>query len=165
VKVLHVGCGQEPLPAWIPATEEVRADINPDVRPDLCASMTDLGDVGPFDCVYSSHSLEHLTLADVDKAMAEFHRVVRKGGTVIAVVPNIENVKPTEEPVYWCEVGPITGLDMIYGYQKYLPQNPYMAHKSGFMRDTFAAVFKRAGFNLFRVDVHSEWNLFGVAIK
>lgn len=165
MRVLHVGCGREPLPAWIEATEEVRADINPSVSPDLCVSMTDLGDVGPFDCVYSSHALEHLPREDVDKAMAEFYRVCKPGGHVIAIVPNLEGVRPTTETVYWCECGPINGLDMIYGYQKFIKDNPYMEHKSGFVKDTLAEVFERAGFGVYRVDVHSEWNLFGVGVK
>jgi SAM-dependent methyltransferase len=41
-----------------------------------------------FDIVFSSNLLEHLERAEVRRALAEFHRVLRKGGRLILIQPN-----------------------------------------------------------------------------
>ena len=63
---LHIGCGRmqpdetNQLPSWASGCKETRLDIDPTANPDIVASMVDLGDIGPFDITYSSHTLEHL---------------------------------------------------------------------------------------------------------
>jgi SAM-dependent methyltransferase len=53
-------------------------------------SATDLGPLedASFDVVFASNLLEHLTREEIDKALAEFHRVLRPGGQVILLQPN-----------------------------------------------------------------------------
>ncbi|NIP81230.1 MAG: methyltransferase domain-containing protein, partial [Gemmatimonadetes bacterium] len=68
-----------------PAVETVTCDLRAD-DVDVAADLTSLGFAdGSFDWVYCSHVLEHV--ADDRAAMAELHRVVRPGGTVIVQVP------------------------------------------------------------------------------
>lgn len=145
--ILHVGCGKQPLPEWL-SGREVRLDINPDVSPDIIAPMTELGDIGQFDAVYTSHALEHLAPHDVKKCLSEFRRVVRTGGAVIIIVPDLEDIKPTLEVVYVSEAGPITGLDMYYGKADMVEVNPYMAHKTGFVSETLSLAMREAGFDV-----------------
>ena len=87
MQVLHVGCGSEPLPAWLGEVTETRLDIEPACNPDIVATMTDLGAIGPFDMVYSSHCLEHLMPYEVPVALSEFRRVLAPGGVVMINVP------------------------------------------------------------------------------
>lgn len=160
LRVLHVGCGTAPLPEFFDGLGDVietRLDANPDVKPDIVASMTDLGDIGPFDRIYSSHCLEHLNPDDVMKALGEFLRVLRPGGQALVFVPDLEDIKPTFETVYEAPCGPVTGHDMYYGHLGMSRGNPYMRHLTGFVSDTLRGAMTQAGFRgveVRRVPVH-----------
>lgn len=121
-------------------------DIDPAVSPDIVAPLTDMGDAGPFDIAYCSHALEHLASHEIDRALQEFYRVLVQDGFLIAVVPDLEGIAPTDEVVYESPAGPITGLDMYYGKASMVAGNPFMAHKYGFVRATLEQSLQRAGF-------------------
>jgi ubiquinone/menaquinone biosynthesis C-methylase UbiE len=162
--VLHAGCGGDTLPAWFKA-EEVRLDCDARHDPDIVASMTDIPCASEsFDAVFCQHALEHLP--DAVKALREFRRVLKPGGYVLATVPDLEDVQPTEEVIYVTEGGlHITGKDMHYGLQSVLDVQPAMAHHTQFVRESFEAAFREAGFERVKVDRASSWNLIGVAVK
>lgn len=159
--VLHVGCGHTPLPAWFPGLDEVRLDIDPDVQPDIVASMLDMGAIGPFDALYCSHALEHLYPHQVTLALAEFRRVLNPGAPIVVFVPDLEGISATEEVVYLSPSGPITGLDMIYGKLSYLEEHPFMAHHIGFTQPTLTKTLEDAGFTGVTVLRTSGFNLMG----
>lgn len=146
-RVLHAGCGRQPLPDWLPGLE-TRLDIDPAVSPDIVAPLTDMGDAGPFDIAYCSHALEHMPPHEIDVALQEFHRVLQPHGFLIVVVPNLAGVQPTLDVVYDSPAGPITGLDMYYGKANLVAENPFMAHKYGFVRATLEQFLTRAGFTV-----------------
>lgn len=86
--LVNVGCGSVFHPAW------VNIDVNPidpsvrrwDVRRGL--PFRD----GEADACYSSHVLEHLTAAAAGQLVAECHRVLRPGGIIRLVVPDLEAI-------------------------------------------------------------------------
>jgi SAM-dependent methyltransferase len=162
-RVLHVGCGGQEMPPFLEGYVEVRCDIDSKHSPDIIANMTDLGDIGTFDAVFGSHVLEHLAPHEVDKAMSEFLRVLNPQGIVVMIVPNLENVKPTRDFVYDSAAGPITGLDMYYGKESFVEQNPYMCHKTGFVPETLKQAFK--GFASAETRGISGFNLLGIGVK
>jgi len=164
-KVLHAGCGGDPLPVWFAGFDEVRLDINPDCKPDIVASMTSLGDIGPFEAVYCSHALEHLFPHDAAKALAEFHRVLAPGGQALIFVPDLEGVAPTQEVLFESAAGPITGHDLFYGYAPYLASNPFMGHRSGFMADSMALALEVAGFSSALTQRIQGHNLMAIGTK
>jgi SAM-dependent methyltransferase len=159
--ILHVGSGHASLPTWCDGLAETRLDIDPGCKPDIIAPMTDMGDIGPFDVLYCSHALEHLYPHDVAAALAEFRRVLKPGGAMVVFVPDLEDVQATEDVVYQSPCGPITGLDMIYGKVSYLADAPFMAHHTGFVRDTLAKTLEAAGFSGVTVLRVPEFNLMG----
>lgn len=121
----------------------MRLDIDPRTNPDIVGSMTDLGDIGPFDAVACNNALEHLYPHEVDKALREFHRVLKPGGHVVIQVPDLEDVRPTEDLIP--EIG-MSGLHLYYGDPELLEEFPYMAHHCGFVEDTLRRVMEREGF-------------------
>ena len=175
-RVLHVGCG--PLagqklhesfrgPDW----REVRLDINPGANPDIVASITDMSVVEKesFDALYSSHNLEHLMAYEVPTALKEFFRVLRPAGYALITLPDLQQAAEyiaagkAEEPVLMTNKGPITPLDMLYGFRPFLESNPFMAHRFGFTASTLENALRDAGFRYVSVERDGEFNLWAVA--
>lgn len=165
MRILHAGCGSNTLPVWL-SGDEVRLDINPAAEPDVVADLIAMGDIGEFDAVYCAHTLEHLYPHTVGTALGEFLRVLKPGGRAFVTVPDLEGIEATEAVVYDCEVGPVTGLDMLYGYRPFLAGSPFMAHHCGFVRSTLEKALLDAGFSGAIVKrVPPMFELLGVAVK
>jgi ubiquinone/menaquinone biosynthesis C-methylase UbiE len=167
--VLHAGCGDDHLPFYMKHAREFRVDIDPEVKPDLVADMAHLPDnIGPFDAIYCAHSLEHLNPHDVQPCLEGFLRVLKPGGAVTILVPDLEGLSPTDEVLYVSEGGPVCAFDLFYGFRKYLQRHPYMAHRCGFVQSTLHAALERAGFESVKaVRLHDEYkfNLWGFGLR
>ena len=168
MKVLHAGCGSATLPPWFgPEVEEVRLDLAPEIEPDVLGSITaiPLPD-DTFGAVHCSHTLEHLYPHEVAIALGEFYRVLQPGGFVLIMVPDLEDVRPTEEVLYCLSDGTqITGLDLIYGLRWCVEQSLFMAHHTGFTSGTMHRFLQDAGFQPIRVSRMAAWNLLAVGVK
>lgn len=82
---LHLGCGPKYLPGF------VNIDANPRQRLDL---WLDVRNGLPFpsnsvDSVYSTHMFEHFFSGELNKLLSECWRVLKPGGGVRLVVPNL----------------------------------------------------------------------------
>ena len=158
--VLHVGCGsigEGGLHASYigPEWAELRLDIDPDVEPDVVASITDMSPVpdASVDAVCSRHNIEHVFAHEVTQAIAEFFRVLRPGGEVMLATPDLQGVAKAiasgrlEDPLYQSQAGAITPLDVVYGYGPQIAEGrEYMAHRTGFTRGTLTRRLGSAGF-------------------
>lgn len=164
--VLHVGCGGDPLPAWLEGYQETRLDIDPRFSPHIVADMRDLGEIGPFDMIWSSHALEHLDGEGAHKALTEFRRVLADGGLAVVMVPDMEDIPDSEETIYESDnAGPIRGADMHHGLRRLLADMPHMAHRSCFVSETLQAAFEAAGFSKVWVRRIAGFNLLGAGLK
>lgn len=164
MNVLYVGCGYDTDCSWMPPDATVtRLDIDPECEPDIVADMQDLGSIGPFDMVLSLHSLEHLYPHQVPRVVSEFHRVLDDAGYVVCLVPDAEDVRPTEDVLFDSPAGPITGLDILYGHRAALELRPYMAHHNAFTETTLEQTF--AGFRNVTTHRLKDYNLLAVARK
>lgn len=84
--LVNVGCGTVAHTAWrnfdvVPQLEHVQAL---DVRRGLPLAE------GVADATYSSHVLEHLTASEAQPFLAEMRRVLKPGGVIRLVVPDLE---------------------------------------------------------------------------
>lgn len=154
-----VGSGTTPLPQW-DGHNVVRLDIDPEMKPDVLASMTDMGAIGPYDVVYCSHSLEHIYPHEVPLALAEFYRVLKVGGRAVVLVPDLEDVKPNTDVLE----GGYCGLHLFYGDARLIPMMPHMAHHCGFVESTLKDAMIAAGFSCAtkRLEGHQ---LLGIGVK
>lgn len=165
--VLVVGCGPNREPEWadngfFPIFQDIEPRNNPDILCDMCELPQY---VGPYDVIFASHCIEHLYPHEVYKALTGFRKVLKPGGLVAILVPDLEDVKPNEEILYRTDEGPICGLQLYYGNFRQIPEFPHMAHHSGFTRDTIIAALKVSGFDTYRAERLPFFNLLGVGAK
>jgi ubiquinone/menaquinone biosynthesis C-methylase UbiE len=146
-RVLHAGFGGSSLPPDFGDCDETRLDADPSTRPDVVASIVDLGDIGPFDVVYCSHTLEHIYPHEVPIALREFRRVLAEEGQLILFVPDLEGLVISDDVLFESFAGPITAFDLIYGHRKELGESLYMAHHTGFTSKTLEAALREVGFS------------------
>jgi len=158
---LHVGCG--PLNKshlrgfnndnW----KEIRFDIDKNVEPDIVGTLTDmkLVETKSVDALYSAHNIEHIYPHQVPIALKEFYRVLKDDGMVVIVCPDLHSVCEAVvqdgllEPLYDSASGPISPIDTLYGYRRFIAEgNEYMAHKGGFTYPVLNGAFYEAGFKV-----------------
>lgn len=161
-KVLNVGSGLAGLDRLHPVFQnsdnwqEVRLDVDPRVKPDIVCSVTDLTDhvgAGDVDAIWSSHTLEHLYEHEVAVALAQFRRVLAKGGFALIRCPDLQAVIDVarsdglETVVYVSPAGPVTALDMLYGFRPAIASgNTFMAHRTGLTDLRLGRMLIEAGF-------------------
>ncbi|MCK2097701.1 class I SAM-dependent methyltransferase [Thauera aromatica] len=176
--LLHVGCGTaspKRMPACFQGSDwqEVKLDIDPTVRPDIVASITDMAAVAnaSVDAVWSSHNLEHLETHQVPTALSEIRRVLRPGGFALINLPNLERIAQLitqgrlEDVLYTSPAGPVTALDMLFGHSPAIQRgNHYMAHRTGFTAKRLGAQLTQAGFSEVRITPGTSYDLWAVAI-
>ena len=160
-RVLHVGCGAariENLPRGFQdgSWKEIRFDINPNVRPDIVGTITDMTNVAnkSVDAVYSSHNLEHVYAHEVVGTLREFKRVLKDNGFAVITCPDLqalaEHMKSGKlfDPLYTSPTGGhITPIDVLYGHRASIARGETsMAHRTGFSLRTLLACCKAAKF-------------------
>lgn len=146
-RVLNAGCGSfaaRKLHSFFTpvAWREIRIDIDPQAKPDIVASITDMGSsvaAQSIDAIWSSHTLEHLYAHQVPTALAEFKRVLKLDGFVLVTLPDLEAVaslvvnRGIDHVAYTSPAGPINPLDMLFGHSASISRGHFhMAHKTGF---------------------------------
>lgn len=162
--LLSVGAGADDLKQWKDSGYGcVRLDIDPETKPDILGSMVDLSMIRDemYQVVYCSHSLEHLYPHEVPRALAEFHRVLKPGGQLVILVPDLQDVPATDEVLPGSS---LCGLHLYYGDASEIEAHPYMAHHSGFVESTLKRVMEAAGFQV-QTQRMSCYNLMGIGIK
>lgn len=177
--VLHVGCGTRQAEGLHPdyrggAWREVRLDINPGVDPDIVADIAEMTPVESqsVDAVWSSHNIEHVYAHRVPLVLNEFMRVLRPGGHVHIVVPDLQYAAERivkaglEKTAFQSLGGPITPLDLLYGHGAQIENgegNEFMAHRTGFTAGTLERKLRVAGFAAVAVDRGEEGALHATA--
>lgn len=156
--LVNAGCGpigSVRLPALFDDWQELRVDVDPTVRPNIIASITDLSAIpsGSANAIWSAHCIEHLFVHDVSRALAEFHRVLADDGFACIIVPDLQAIAQyitadkLHETVYQSAAGPVTAHDMLYGFGAAIARGATsMAHRCGFTPTVMLQRLKEAPF-------------------
>ena len=159
-RLLNVGGNNKaiPLPPQYAGFEHLLLDIDPKVSPDILCDARELATHAgnQFDAVYCSHNLEHYYRHDVQKVLAGFLHVLKDGGFADIRVPDlsqamrasVERGLELEDVLYESEGGPVTVLDVLYGYGPEIERSgqDFFCHKTGFTEKSLLAALHRAGF-------------------
>lgn len=167
-RVLHAGSGGASIPdKYFVGFKPVTLDIDARWNPDMKGSMVDMDFIPDetFEAAYTAHTLEHIYPHEVRRCLWNFLRVLKPGGVLMVVVPNLDGIKATEDVLYDSPSGPICGLDMIYGKASLIEDSPYMAHKCGFVPETLKAAIESVGFEMVSVTPDDCYNLTALARK
>jgi SAM-dependent methyltransferase len=136
--------------------QQVRLDIDPQTKPDVVGSITNMSRLLPsedFDAIWSSHSLEHLYAHEVPTALSEFRRILKPDGFALITSPDLEAIATLvlacglNHIAYTSPMGPITPHDMIFGHSGSIARGKtYMAHNTGFTSAVLGQLLLDAGF-------------------
>ena len=138
--------------------KEVTGDIDAGVNPDIVCDVNDLTNIPEksVDAVYLSHMLEHLDYFEVPKGINQMLRILKPNGFIKLRVPNLKVLTKylesgkINDTIYESNAGPVTALDMLYGYRYSIKQkqNDFMRHKTGFTKEVFDSIAKDHNFDL-----------------
>jgi SAM-dependent methyltransferase len=174
LKVLNVGGNSKsiPLPPQYVDFEHLLLDIDPTGEPDILCDARDLASLqsGQLDMIYCSHNLEHYYKHDVRRVLDGFFHVLKPGGGIHIVVPDVMSVMKTvvdknldiDDVLYQSALGPILVSDVLYGYGKQIEESgvEFFAHKTGFSHNSLVGAVLRAGFG----HIHSGLGRYEVTV-
>jgi hypothetical protein len=160
-KVLNVGGNNKaiPLPPQYAGFQHVLLDIDPKGSPDILSDARRLAglEASQFDAVYCSHNLEHYYRHDARVILGGFLHVLKMGGFAHIRVPDLHEVMRVtiergldiEDVLYQSPEGPITVLDVLYGYGVEIERSgqDFYAHKTGFTQESLLKALQAAGFS------------------
>ena len=160
-KVLNVGGNSKAiqLPAQYANFDQILLDIDTKGSPDIVCDARELTtlDATQFDAVYCSHNLEHYYRHDVSLVLSGFLHVLKDGGFAHIRVPDINEVMRVtiergldiDDKLYQSPAGPITVLDVLYGYSVEIEQSgqDFFAHKTGFTQKSLNSALQKAWFS------------------
>ena len=145
MKKIEIGCGKKRREGYetcdvrnLPGVDHVcKADELP--FPD-----------GSVDEVCSRHLVEHFTLREFLKTLAEWNRVLKQGGTLYIICPNLlwhlkQILEGTHESFFEkepCKNARYWGFGSLFGWQ----QDEYDVHKFGYYFELLRDVLASAGF-------------------
>lgn len=143
---LEIGSGKSPREDFY--TCDIRDLPNIDY---VCTAHQLPFEDGTVDEIYSRHVIEHFSLKNFLKVLEEWNRVLKKGGEVYIICPNLTwhlkqvldgdhesfyNKKPGENDRYW-------GFGSLFGWQ----QDEFDIHKFGYYFKLLRDILMEFGFD------------------
>jgi predicted SAM-dependent methyltransferase len=167
---LDVGCGPNSRPGYVGV--DVRAV--PGVQ-FVCEAKDLLSHVTPNSVseIYSRHFLEHLSFAQALATLRTFFEVLRPGGRVEIIVPDLkfhvwqyicpQPSSPSPANPEWTQRQ--HAFAGFWGWQREADREAWDIHKSGYDEDALSIFLTEAGFlDIRRVD-DMPWNLHVLAFR
>lgn len=161
---LNLGCGRKQYEGW------TNIDLYAEPLPGQIFLKVNIIDPpyqeNTVDRIISSHSLEHLRIVDAQKALKNWHRILKPQGQMLLSVPNLDVIlaellkKNIYDSVWnWF-------LRTLYGYQQSSetgikdmdqPDDPGQHHRCGWTNEMFLRDLQRVGFKILEHDICDGW--------
>lgn len=84
----NIGCSNKKIDGYI--NTDIRREVNPDIVWDSRYQLDDNRYIGKVDLIYARHVLEHFTKEEAINVIKNWYDILKKGGTLHIIVPNIE---------------------------------------------------------------------------
>ncbi len=136
-KMLHLGCGERYLPGYIHIDINKFDHIDYETEVDNLEMFKD----NSIDEIYASHVLEYFDIHECVDVLAEWKRVLKKGGNLRLAVPNFYNLMKVYENTGKISdiIGPIIG-------RWELKNQHVIYHKQIFDEDSLRKLLNECGF-------------------
>lgn len=131
---LHLGCGKRYIPGYIHIDAVEYPHIDHVSTIDHLSFIQDES----VEVIYNCHVLEHFKRKEVGRVLAEWRRVLKKGGVLRTAVPDFEKI--CEIYMKYKDISKVIGP--IFGKQDYL----YNIHYNVFDFESLSEVLNHAGF-------------------
>jgi predicted SAM-dependent methyltransferase len=152
---LDIGCGERKVS--VDGYSMMSVDIRGEVRPDIVAPLDKIPvPDGSYDLVFASHVLEHVKRADTYKTLKEWRRVLKPGGKLQLVVPDLETAAIE---LLSCKTTQDT-FDILWGAQNH----DFNVHYSGYTWQLLDATIKKFGFEVNKLETRDR-QIFMTATK
>lgn len=137
---LHLGCANKRKNGWI------NIDIRQTSVTDVVAPIQQLPyDDQSVDAIYCRHTLEHLAPQDAAAAVVEWARVLRDGGQLQVIVPNL--VYHARQIIRGRDRDLRRALNSIYGHRDPSRGGDVEdAHRWGYVRSSLQQLLEERGF-------------------
>lgn len=137
-KKLIADLGSGPVSPQFDDGKVISFDIREEVKPDVICDLRRIPVPDQvFDIVFSSHTLEHFSFQALDKIIKEWTRILKVGGELRLIVPNLRYVA---KRLYEDKVQP-TDLWVMYGEQDYSKN----FHAAGFTPNILKSLIAATG--------------------
>jgi predicted SAM-dependent methyltransferase len=147
---LHLGCNTNRKDGW------TNLDVMPGPGVDIVDSAHELKDIKDesVDEILAEHLLEHLTFYEAQRALAEWYRVLIRGGVLTIEVPDLLGlcrafVGASEYQRFQSNKGHWGLIHHIYGNQRGRNQEEILSqvHKSGYTSERLDEMLWGVGFH------------------
>lgn len=138
---LNIGCGNKKIEGW------TGVDLSPSSKADIIAPIdaVPLGD-GVADEIMAIHVVEHVYSWEVPVALAEWHRLLKRGGLLIVEMPDLLKCCKNIAAGLKGRIHPDQlGIWGIFGDDRF--QDPLMIHRSGWWFDRLKPIVEQVGFH------------------
>lgn len=141
---VHVGCGNTYLNGWF------NCDVQPPSRGGKIDQLCDARQIPLPDesasVVMACHVIEHFARYEAPHVLAEWRRILKKGGLLILELPNLEDA---------CRnllAGKADNMSLWPIYGDWNHEDPHMLHKHGYTPGSIQSLLEECGFtNIKRV--------------
>ena len=142
---LEIGCGKKPRQGYLTCDVRELPEVNY-----VCAADKLPFEENTVDEVYSRHVVEHFTIKEFLKVLEEWNRVLKIGGVVYIICPNLlyhlkQVLEGSHASFYTKESGKNArywGFGSLFGWQ----QDEYDIHKFGYYFELLKDILEELGF-------------------
>jgi len=144
-KSVHLGCGETILKDTINCDLfNAKADLN------LDATNLKVFSSSEIDLIEHHHMIEHLSFTELENAIKEWHRVLKKGGFLVFTCPNLSHICSRFLMLEFLNIFINKESEILYTIKMFVgsQENQGMFHKNAFSKRILHRFLNKSGFEV-----------------